>query len=552
MKKLEFRKKNCATVVMQYVVLCFFMFASLYGFSQKAPTVKSTADTTLIKIGEQIRFEIQVEVDSLDQVIFPEGQTFAPLEMVEAYKIDTVKKKDRILLQRIYALTQFDSGVYNLPRQKVIINSKDFFTDSLHINVATVAVDTIAQKMYDIKPMIAVEKSSSGWWKIILGIVLGLAVIGGLLYWFVFREKPLTEDEKVALLPPFDRAILELKKLENSKYIIQDEYKQYYSELTNIVRSYIEEDVHVTALESTTDQLIEKLELLKDAGELELDTETINQFKKVLQTADLVKFAKSRPADSVAEQDRKSVEQIVIKTKEAIPEPTAEELLENEEYLEELAKKQQKKKWFIAAAAVAGVFFISVAATIGYYGFGSVKDTVLRHPTKQLLDGEWISSSYGYPPISIETPKVMLRQEVPLPPEAKATVKELSMFIYRNAESLFTVATTATMFVQQEEPDFEKTINNLLKNFEDKGAKNITTKQEDFVTLTGVKGIKTYGSGQFSVPESKELIQGKYVILSFGGKGFLQQVLITWQKDDTYAEEMVTRILNSVEVKSEA
>ena len=53
-----------------------------------------------------------------------------------------------------------------------------------------------------------------------------------------------------------------LKKLENSKYLIQDEYKQYYSELTGIVRSYLEEDVHVSALESTTDQLIEKLEML--------------------------------------------------------------------------------------------------------------------------------------------------------------------------------------------------------------------------------------------------------------------------------------------------
>ncbi|HCO83901.1 MAG TPA: hypothetical protein DIT95_10250, partial [Arenibacter sp.] len=75
-------------------------------------------------------------------------------------------------------------------------------------------------------------------------------------------------------------------------------------------------------------QLIEKLEMMKDAGQLKLDQETIQQFKKVLQTSDLVKFAKSKPESSVAEQDRKSVEQIVIKTKEAIPEPTEEELLQ--------------------------------------------------------------------------------------------------------------------------------------------------------------------------------------------------------------------------------
>ena len=137
-----------------------------------------------------------------------------------------------------------------------------------------------------------------------------------------FERKPLSEAEKEALLPPYDRALLELKKLDNSKYLIQDEYKQYYSELTDIVRSYLEEDVNVSALESTTDELIVKLEMMKDAGELNLDRDPINQFKSILQTADLVKFAKSKPPTNVALQDRKAVEHIVVKTHEAIPEPT--------------------------------------------------------------------------------------------------------------------------------------------------------------------------------------------------------------------------------------
>ena len=552
MNNLEFRIKNCTTVVILYIVLCFFMLISSEGFSQQPPSVKSIVDTTFIKIGEQIRFKINIEVDSLNQVIFPEGQTFLPLEMVEAYKIDTVKKKNRVSLQRIYALTQFDSGAYTLPRQKIIINNQDFFTDSLQINVASVSVDTLAQKMYDIKSLLTVEKSNSSWpWKIIAVIMLGLIGITTLLYWFVFRKKPLTEEEKEALLPPFDRAILELKKLENSKYIIQDEYKQYYSELTNILRSYIEEDVHVSALESTTDQLIEKLELLKDAGELELESETITQFKKVLQTADLVKFAKSKPEISIAKNDRSTVEQIVIKTKEALPEPTEEELLENEEYLERVAKKQREKKLIIIAAVVVGLFFLGITAAIGYYGPTYVKDTVFGHPTKKLLESEWIRSSYGAPPINIETPEVLIRQEVQIPAQAKATVKELSAFMYRNSEDLFTVATTSTLFTQQTEPDFEKTIESLLKKFEDKGANNITTKQEEFVDFTGVKGWKTYGEGNFPVLGSKKLVKGKYIILSFGGKGFQQQVLLNWLKDDVYAEEMIQRILNSVEVKTE-
>ena len=90
----------------------------------------------------------------------------------------------------------------------------------------------------------------------------------------------------------------------------------------------------------------------------------------------------------------------------------------------------------------------------------------------------------------------------------------------------------------------------ILKNFENQGARNITTKQEAFSTLTGVKGVKLYGSGKFAVPESKELISGNYVVLFFGGKGFQQNVILTWLEDDHYADQIVDRILNSVEVKT--
>ncbi|WP_223170354.1 hypothetical protein [Maribacter aquimaris] len=541
-------------VLRAFLVRCFFLCALFYGslgFAQTTPKISSAVDTTFIKIGDQLKFMVTVEVDSTDMVIFPEGQTFSPLETVEAFATDTTRKKDRITLLKTYALTQFDSGSYKLPAQRIDINGKGYFTDSLLVNVATVPVDTTAQKMYDIKPLIQVEKVNSGWWKILL-IVLGiLALVAGLLYWFVFRAKPLTEEEKVAQLPPYDRALLELKKLDNSKYLIQDEYKEYYSQLTDIVRSYLDEDANISALESTTDELIDKLELLKDAGELELDKDTINQFKNILRTADLVKFAKSKPPTNVALQDRKVVEHIVVKTHEAIPEPTMEELMAQEEYQNELARKHEKKKWVIAGTTAIGLLLITGIALIGYYGPVKVWDTITGHPSKLLLDNEWVASSYGYPPISLESPEVLVRQEVEIPAEAKANIKDLQTFIFREDKSLLTLATTSTTFTQPVEPDFEKTIDQLLRNFEAKGAKNIITKQEEFVTVSGVKGLKTYGSAKFKVPDSEELVKGKYAILSFGGKGFQQQVLLTWQDGDTYAEEIINRVLSTVEVKTE-
>jgi len=528
-----------------------FLLAAFCGFSQSLPTVSSNVDTTSIKIGEQIRFKVSVDVDSTAQVTFPEGQSFAPLEMVEALKTDTLKKLDKVTLQKIYTLTQFDSGAYTLPRQKILINEKPYFTDSVQIAVASVPVDTLAQKMYDIKGLMEVQKSHSDLWKTILWVLLGLLVVGGLLYWFVFRKKPLTEAEKEALLPPYDRAMLELKRLESSKYLIQAEYKEYYSELTGIVRSYLEEDVHISALESTTDQLIDKLEMLRDAGELKLDNDTIHQFKRILETADLVKFAKSRPETSVAEQDRKAIEQIVTRTKEALPEPTEEELQQKEEYLEELAHKQQRKKWLVAAAVLFGALLVSTAILTAYYGPKLVWDSVTGHPTKKLLDGEWITSTYGYPPITLSTPKVLIRQAVKIPAEAKAQIKDMQTFMYQESKVPFTVAVTSTEFTQPADPDFDKTNEQLLKHLADNGAKDIVTKKEEFSTMTGIKGLKTYGNGKFKLPGSEELVKGKYVILSFGGKGFQQQILLTWMEGDTYADQIVERILVSIDVKTD-
>ena len=549
-KSYGLRIRDFCAIFLRCIFVCLFFF-SFNGFAQTSPKVSSEVDTTFIKIGDQLKFKVIVEVDSTDMVIFPEGQTFSPLETVEAYVTDTTRKKDRITLLKTYALTQFDSGSYKLPVQRIEINGKGFFTDSLQINVATVAVDTLAQQMYDIKPLIQVEKSNSDLWIILLIIIAILVVIGAFVYWFMFRKKPLTEEEQEALLLPYDRALLELKKLDNSRYLIQDEYKQYYSELTDIVRSYLEEDVNVSALESTTDELITKLEMMKDAGELELDKDTIKQFKSILQTADLVKFARSKPPTNVAMQDRNAVEQILVKTHEAIPEPTLEELMAQEEYQEALAQKQQRKKRMFAGASVIAVLLISAIAFVSYYGATKVWDTATGHPTKKLLDSEWVASSYGFPPISLETPEVLVRQEIKIPAEAKATIKELQSFMFRDDKALLTLATTSTTFTQPAEPEFEKTIEQLLKNFEDKGAKNIITKQEEFVTVTGVKGLKTYGSGKFKVPETEELVKAKYVILSFGGKGFQQQVLLTWQDGDEYAQEIIDRVLTTIEVKTE-
>ncbi len=548
-------KKTSVFRLRSLVVFSFFIF--LFSLVSSAQ-VTTKIDTTKIRIGEQINYKIKVEADSSLLVIFPEGQTFMPLENVEALEIDTTKKDAKFLLSRIYKLTQFDSGSYSIPRQKIIIGDKPFFTDSLKVEVNTIQVDTTKQQLYDIKPIINVEKSERNWWIWLLGILAALALVAFLLYWFIWRKKPLTEEEEIALLPPYDRAKLALQKLDESQFLMRSEVKDYYSELTFIIRKYLDEKVYNRALESTTDQLISRLNLLKEGNQIPLSKDTIKNLESILKRADLVKFAKSAPDTALAEMDKSTIDKEIDHVKKSLPEPTEEEKLLNQQYKEEQERKKKRRKVLLTVAIS---LFLIMATFVGFgikYGFGYVKDTIIGHESKELLEGDWVESAYGFPPIYIETPKVLKRQETELPEEFKDKMKVM-MFGYGSLIERFYIVSGTTILnkPQSENTDEQKAINintvveGSLNSWESKGVKNIVTKNEQFITPNAAEGLKTYGTAKFPglTPDSFE--DGEYAIFSFTAENVIQQIVIIWRADDTYADQIVQRIIDSIELKSD-
>lgn len=526
------------------VLFCLFSYASL---SQ----VKSSIDTTKIKIGEQITYKIEVESDTTDLVVFPEGQTFMPLEMIESYDIDTTKNKGTFQLIKKYGLTQFDSGFYKIPKQKVIIGTKTFFTDSLNVQVNTVAVDTTKQKLYDIKPMIEVEKASSNWWKYLLYILLPLALAGFLLYWFIWRKKPLTEEEEIALLPPYHRAKLALKKLDESNYLQKAELKDYYSELTFIIRKYLDEKVYDRALESTTDELIDRLGLLRDANKIDLSIDDINNIKTILKRADLVKFAKSAPDIELAKLDRNTIDVEIDQVREALPELTEEEKLLNQQYKEEQERKKKKEKILLTISAS---ILILIATYVGFglkYGFSYVADTIVGNDTKDLLEGDWVRSDYGIPPIMISTPVVLERIEVKAI-DSTQTVKRTA-FSYGDLESAFNigVGTTRYQLKEGEDIDVRGAIDETIKLLENNGARNLLVKEEQFITPNAAEGFKVFGTGEFPTDVKDEYRTGEYAILVFVStdKSVLQKIALIWNNEDDYADQIMDRVIESVELK---
>ena len=523
---------------------CFFVTAS---YAQ----VTSSIDTTKIKIGEQITFKVQVETDTTDLVIFPEGQTFAPLEMIESYKVDTTKNDAKFKLIKRYGLTQFDSGSYSIPKQKIVIGTKSYFTDSLQVEVFSVAVDTTKQKLYDIKPMIEVEKASSHWWVYLLIALMALGFIAFLLYWFIWRKKPLTEEEEIAMLPPYDRAKLALKKLDESNYLQRAELKDYYSELTFIIRKYLDEKVYDRALESTTDQLVDRLNLLRDANQIELSATDINNIETILKRADLVKFAKSAPDIELAKIDRNTIDVEIDQVKEALPEPTEEEKLLDKQYKEEQERKKKRRKVILTVAAS---ILILIATYIGFglkYGFKYVTDTIIGNEAKELLEGDWVQSDYGVPPIMISTPVVLERVEM----QAIDTIQQIkrTAFAYGDVNSSFNigVGTTRYNLPEGEEIDLNAAVEETIKSFENNGARNIIVKREQFITPNAAEGLKVFGTGEFPTDAEGQYRSGEYVILIFvsDDKSVMQKVALVWNNEDEYTNKIMDRVLNSVELK---
>ncbi|WP_299105139.1 BatD family protein [uncultured Tenacibaculum sp.] len=296
---------------MKKYLLYICLFLSAVVFAQES-LVKAEVDTTNIRIGEQ--FEYKISVNETQNVIIPKLEKLTGLEVVDTLKIDTINNK----LIRKYILTGFDSGAFYIPRQQIFIKNQAYLTDSLLINVATVPIDTTKIKKFPIKgikgePYRLDDFKHYLWWA--LAILILIAV---LVYYFFFRKKKEeVQQEIVPALPPYEEALEKLKNLDEKLLWQNNKTKQYYSELTDIVRGYIERELKIPALENTTDELIGTLTDFKEIDTIDVDKEIIKKLKELLQEADLVKFAKSKPLSHEIEQDRKDAESVInnIKTK---------------------------------------------------------------------------------------------------------------------------------------------------------------------------------------------------------------------------------------------
>jgi flagellar basal body-associated protein FliL len=531
-----------------YTLLFLLAAATVFGQQKQ---VQASIDSTKIKIGSQFNLTLKATVDTAARVNFPEGKNFGRLEVLESYPVDTVKNGAIYELVKKYGLTQFDSGRYVIPRLPVVINNKTTYTDSLKIEVNNIKVDTLKQKMYDIKPVIAGRSDVAFWLWVLLAIVLAGAAGFGIWWCLKKRKNKAPKAKEEVLISPIDKAKAHLDSLEQKELLQKGAIKDYYSELADIARTYIEEAIHIPAMESTTGELIEAMQAAVKRRKMSLNAEIFEQLENVLRSADMVKFAKSRPLDFEIAEDRNRIEKTIVVIDRSIPEEKDDDDLHTQIWLEAQRKKKAKKRRnLIVSLCVASVMAVAVASMITY-GTEYLKDNIFGHPTKELLEGEWVKSEYGNPGVRVETPKVLKRVDATdkIPQAAKAGIKEMQMFAYGAMYDNFYVMVSTTKFTKPIDADLKVALDGAIKTMEAQGAKNILVQSEEFSTEKGIQGLRAYGNMSLPDPITKKLVRAYYEVLYFKQQQGLQQVMILHQEGDEYAMEILERIKNSVELR---
>lgn len=524
--------------------LLVVLIGTSFGIAQTQVVMQ--ADTLEVRIAEQINVSIEVSTDGPAQIQFPPVQTFMPFEVIDTTAVDTTITNNKHTYAKVFSVIQFDTGQLTLPQQKVVVDGTLLSTDSLLIQVNDVVVDTTEQSLFPIKTILPIARNTQGWWKPYL---YGLLLLLGLIVAnYIVRKTQKRILQKRQKLPPFERALHALQDLEAKRLDKQEAYKNYYSQMTDIVRNYLEDETDIDALESTSDELLTKLALLRDTGNLVLETETIDQLKEVLSRADLVKFARAMPEERLARVDRSKIEFVLKETQAALPEPTEEERLKNEAYARLKRKQRQRKRVKIAGLSLIGAVVIAAVVMISSYGFEQAKDRTFGHPTLSWLNQTWVTSTYGISEMQLQTPDILGR---------RTTQNKLHQrFVLGSLDKPFMIVLYMEHVLAKDNNeeenqtiDLQQKVDRVIGYFDSMGATNIFQKQTDYATASGIEGIVASGSFDWT-KESEKSQRKEYEVYHFTeNKGF-QQLQFIYDRNDTYAKELIARILDSIEFNS--
>lgn len=280
----------------QIVTLLLLLFSQIV---LAQPKVETIIDSTNMMIGDQVNMELQVKHTPKTVVLMPKGLKLGNnIEVLSERDSTKEISSNEILTSKKMLITSFDSGVYVIPPVPIQVEENGIidtiFSQAMQLTVVSPTIDSTK----DFAPIKDIFQEDLSFKEDILPVIAGILIIVLLIIsvWYYAKykkekvEAPKAIQEEVQL-PAHVIAFMKLKELDDEKVWQKGNFKTYYSEISHIIRDYLENRYKIPALESVTD------EILTDLKGFEIERPQVLHLQKVLQTADLVKFAKVIPTE---------------------------------------------------------------------------------------------------------------------------------------------------------------------------------------------------------------------------------------------------------------
>lgn len=267
-----------------------------FAFAQNSVTVNASVDKREILIGEQIQLSLDAKVSLGLNVSWFALDTLPHFDIIEKGKIDSVITETEKSYHQVIIITSFDSGMYTIAALPLVVEGKNFLTDSISINIKFKPLDP-KQDYHDIKDILDVQNPFAKYivWAIIAITVLSIFLV----IYFITRKKAekIFEQKEVSRLTPYEEAIDSLEQLKKQQLARKGQVKLYYSRLNDILRLFVLRKLRIASMVKTNEELIMQLK------ELNISREQFSHLAQALRMSDFVKFAKYVPGENENEQN---------------------------------------------------------------------------------------------------------------------------------------------------------------------------------------------------------------------------------------------------------
>jgi len=297
-----------------YILLLFLPLSAMTQVTLRADVNQDT-----LLIGDQITLTLTATSDPSIQLVGFDLQRLRLAEVPEILQesdTDTISRGPKRILEKRLRLTVFDSGRYVIPslgfeyRRDGQLGRAETAPIPLFVQTIPISSDTIR-----LQPIKGIMKEPIKLQDVLLYLLVVIAA--GLLIssYFLYRNwknRPAMRQDNEPALPSHELALQRLQELRERGLLEQGAYKYFQSELTYILRAYIQDRFQIKALDATTDQIIHRLQEAKSISGRS------DELRQMLQTADLVKFAKASPPHAFHTESWNTVKRFIEETRAAV------------------------------------------------------------------------------------------------------------------------------------------------------------------------------------------------------------------------------------------